>query len=167
MPQLCRRQKQQVHTPVCESFFVANNGNDSNAGTSESPWKTITGAANKSTVKAGDCITVRAGTYPENTMYLNRGGNADTATGYLVIRSEVPHKAIVKGGQAYSTMVLNANYIIFVDDTANTKNYTTGHGIECEGEHHVKILNNVSHNNGGSGISCAWGEYFQIEGNIL
>ena len=49
-----------------------------------------------------------------------------------------------------------------------------GHGIEAafldgdpnnRGPHHIAILNNLSHNNAGSGIGVAFGDFYMIVGN--
>src|SRR5579872_2736929 len=45
------------------TYSVSTSGNDNNAGTLNAPWRTIQKAAN--TVKAGDTVQVRAGTYNE------------------------------------------------------------------------------------------------------
>jgi len=44
-------------------YYVATNGNDSNPGTLEQPWRTLDKAA--ATLEAGDTLYIRAGTYYE------------------------------------------------------------------------------------------------------
>jgi parallel beta-helix repeat protein len=53
-------------------YFVAPNGNNSAAGTAESPWQTLQHAANR--VAPGDRVTVRPGNYVG--FYLSRSGTA-------------------------------------------------------------------------------------------
>lgn len=57
------------------NFYVAMNGNDSNAGTKESPFRTIQHAAD--VAQPGDVVTVRAGVYRER-VNPPRGGLSDT-----------------------------------------------------------------------------------------
>lgn len=45
------------------TYYVAVNGNDSNLGTENQPWKTIQKAAN--TLTAGDVVYIKAGIYHE------------------------------------------------------------------------------------------------------
>src|SRR6186997_3455953 len=46
---------------VLSTLYVSTAGNDNNAGTAASPWRTLQKAAN--TVVAGDTVMVAAGTY--------------------------------------------------------------------------------------------------------
>src|SRR4051812_2762221 len=46
---------------LMSSYVVSTTGSDSAAGTSAAPWKTIQKAVNS--VKAGDIVSVKAGTY--------------------------------------------------------------------------------------------------------
>src|SRR5262249_46342359 len=56
-------QMEQLETRLALStFYVANTGNDANAGSSLSPFATIQHAADL--VQAGDTVVVRAGNYP-------------------------------------------------------------------------------------------------------
>ena len=48
------------------TYYVATTGNDSNDGSSSTPWLTIQGAINNASVLNGDIIIVRDGTYNEN-----------------------------------------------------------------------------------------------------
>lgn len=54
------------------TFYVDPAGNDSAAGSSVSPWRTLQKAAN--TVRAGDLVIVRAGHYAG--LYLTTSGTA-------------------------------------------------------------------------------------------
>jgi hypothetical protein len=64
------------------TYYVAKNGSNSNPGTLSQPWLTIQKAA--STVKAGDTVYVRAGTYYEWVIVSNSGsaGNPITFAAY-------------------------------------------------------------------------------------
>ncbi len=59
------------------TYYVALNGSNSNPGTIAQPWRTVTYATGTSSgITAGDTILVRAGNYPENTVYLLVSGTA-------------------------------------------------------------------------------------------
>ena len=64
------------------TYYVSTAGNDNNAGTLSSPWRTIQKAAN--TVKAGDTVQVRAGTYNE-IVTMKTSGNA--SAGYITFQN--------------------------------------------------------------------------------
>jgi parallel beta-helix repeat protein len=88
------------------TYYVANNGNDANNGTSiNTPLKTIQRAMNK--VVAGDTVYVRGGTYREE-ITANRGGTKDnyvTVSGY---QNEVP---VIKGSDIVTGWTLHSGNI--------------------------------------------------------
>ncbi|MCP3681307.1 MAG: DUF1565 domain-containing protein, partial [bacterium] len=65
--------------PTGNVYYVATNGNDSNPGTLSRPWRTI-GKAN-STLRAGDTVYIRRGTYRE-TIRPSRSGNSGNEITY-------------------------------------------------------------------------------------
>lgn len=148
-------------------FFVATNGSDSNDGSSGSPWRSIKESVVKAGLGAGDCVTVRDGVYNEGAISIGRGGSADTADGYFVLRSENSKGAVIRGGSSYITLSVDEDYVIVDGFNVDGGVTTTGHGIACENNHYVKIINNLVHDQGGSGVACSWGEFFHIEGNIV
>ncbi len=76
------------------SFYVATTGNDSNLGTIDSPWKTISHAASSgSGVHAGDTVFVRGGSYKESVTIALSG----SASGPIVFQSYPGEAAIVDG----------------------------------------------------------------------
>ena len=46
-------------------YYVSPNGNDSNLGTLNAPWRTIGHAVDNNVIKPGDLVYIRAGTYQE------------------------------------------------------------------------------------------------------
>jgi len=88
------------------TYFVANNGNDLNNGTSIStPFKTIQKAMGK--VVAGDTVYVRGGTYREEiTAY--RGGSAGNYVTVAGYEKEVP---VIKGSEIVSGWTLHGGNI--------------------------------------------------------
>jgi hypothetical protein len=55
------------------NYYVSPNGSDSGSGTLESPWRTIGKAAQ--TLKAGDTVNIRSGTYNERVVPVNSGNS--------------------------------------------------------------------------------------------
>ncbi len=68
--------------PLFNIYYVAKNGNDNNPGTEQSPWLTITKAAN--TLAAGDTVYIKEGIYNEKILIKNSGspGKIITFTAY-------------------------------------------------------------------------------------
>lgn len=69
------------------AFYVSKQGSDSNPGTFTLPWKTIRKAA--SSVKAGDIVYIRGGTYPEYVS-INRSGTASQPIRFWAYPGENP-----------------------------------------------------------------------------
>ncbi|MES2055800.1 MAG: hypothetical protein V4564_07680 [Pseudomonadota bacterium] len=159
------------------NWYVASGGVDSaTSGTAASPWKTLGYAGSSSSVQAGDCVNVADGIYPAaGTIGLNRGGNANSATGYVVYRSANPHGAKLVASSRGMQDVLDANgdYIIvdgFEIDGGNlgltSSPMTNGSGLVGLG-HHFQALNNLVHDCGGEGIGAVYKDWYWIVGNTL
>ncbi|QDY82696.1 DUF5123 domain-containing protein [Paenibacillus polymyxa] len=73
-------------------YYVATSGSDSNAGTSDAPWKTLQHAAD--TVPPGSKVYVRGGVYKEK-LKITRSGSA--SQGPIVFASYGNETAIVDG----------------------------------------------------------------------
>ncbi len=68
-------------------YFVSTSGSDSNAGTFTQPWRTISKAAR--TVKAGDIVYIRQGTYLEHVEIIP-SGTSDAPIQFLAYPGEKP-----------------------------------------------------------------------------
>lgn len=95
-------------------FFVdTNGGNDSNAGTEASPWKTIQKAHD--VMIPGQTVLVRAGTYIRSNYYtivqINRSG---TAAGYITYKAYPGERPKLKSTVRvnYNGFEVRANYIV-------------------------------------------------------
>ncbi len=75
-----------------KTFYVSTSGNDSNAGTVGSPWRTIQHAANS--VTAGATVDVRGGTYNESVTIAVSG---NSSAGYIIFQSYPGESAILDG----------------------------------------------------------------------
>jgi parallel beta-helix repeat protein len=153
------------------TFYVANSGNDSHPGTSQLPFRTVTGAlAAIPNLGANDAIMVMPGIYKEQIV-LNKGGDA---TGYLTLRSLAKHQALIRSPKdTYSAVNIVKDYVVV--DGFDIQAGGDGHAIEAtfldsnrknNGPHHVKILNNICHHSAGSGVGVAYGDWYTIEGNM-
>ena len=137
---------------VNSAFYVATTGNDSNAGTEASPWRTVQHAAD--TARAGSTVNVRGGIY-EELVSINASGNA--SDGFITFRSYPGETAILdaehftpSGRQGVLT-IHNQSYIRI--EGFEIRNFRTAEhrlvplGISIRGAgSHIEILkNNVHH----------------------
>ena len=94
-------------------YFVANSGNDANAGTSTSaPWKTV-GRVNSASFNAGDCVNFNGGdTFIDANLNLS-SSNANNASpsNPIIIQSYGNGKATLEsatGGDISATILVNS-----------------------------------------------------------
>src|SRR5215467_877714 len=133
-------------------FYVATTGNDSNAGTQASPWRTVQHAAD--TARAGSTVNVRGGTY-EELVTINASGNA--SDGFITFRSYPGETAILeaehftpKGRQGVLT-IHNQSYVriegfeIRNFHTAEHRLVPLGISVLGAGSHIELLKNNVHH----------------------
>ena len=137
------------------TYYVSTSGSDTNAGTLSAPWRTIQHAAN--TVKAGDNVLVRGGTYNE-IVTIKTSGNA--ASGYISFSNYPGELPVVDGtglsvGSSGQTGLFSLegtfNYIVIQGfEIRNFNSSGKGKvpvGIDFEGAgSNIEILNNHIHN---------------------
>jgi hypothetical protein len=80
---------------IGNTYYVAKNGNDNNPGTEQSPWLTITKAAN--TLVAGDTVYIKEGTYNENVLIKNSG-----SSGMFITFAAYPGDSVTIDGKGLS-----------------------------------------------------------------
>lgn len=86
-------------SPTGTSYFVSPSGSDANAGTSlGAPFKTLTKAVD--TVRPGDTIEVRAGTYTEAVVIRNPG----TASAWITLRGYNGERPVIRRTGAGPTL---------------------------------------------------------------
>ncbi len=153
----------QVPSRSGTTYYVSTLGNDNNAGTLAAPWRTIQKAAN--TVKAGDTVQVRGGTYNE-IVTMKTSGNA--SAGYITFQNYPGEKPIVDGtglavGSGGQTGLFSLegtfNYMVIEGfEIRNFSSSTKGKvpvGIDFEGAgSNIEILNNHIHNIAQTLTSC-------------
>src|SRR5215472_3458182 len=135
------------------TYYVSTSGNDNNAGTLSAPWRTIQKAAN--TVKAGDAVQVRAGTYNE-IVTMKTSGNA--TTGYITFQNYPGEAPIVDGtglaaGGQTGLFSLEGTFNYIIIQGFEIRNFSSSSkgkvpvGIDFEGAgSNIEILNNHIHN---------------------
>src|SRR5687768_17547652 len=93
---------------LAKDIYVSGvNGNDSNTGTLDKPYKTVGKASGAAA--AGDVIHLRAGTYPKS--WINAQGNA---TSKIIFQSYAGEKAIFDGGYTGSNGVGPGNDLVTI-----------------------------------------------------
>lgn len=118
------------------TYYVSPTGNDKNAGTLTSPWKTIQKAAN--TVTAGNTVIVQPGVYKERVKFAVSPNHSGTVSNPVIFKSSTPSTAQIVGG--FDTR--NANHLI-IDGFKITSlaKGGTGGGV-LVGSNNVTIINN-------------------------
>lgn len=140
------------------TFYVDPAGNDSAAGSSVSPWRTLQKAAN--TVRAGDLVIVRAGHYAG--LYLTTSG---TATDPITFRGDPG--AIVDSQNPTTPDGINlegASYVVIENFTVTG---VPRAGIRAVLNHHVTIRGNTGDLNGRWGILTGFSDDLLIENNVM
>jgi hypothetical protein len=152
-----------VYTPpeiTGNTYYVANNGDDSNPGTLDLPWRTIQKAADE--MQAGDGVYIRGGIYYENIRTENNG-TVDNYILFAAYHGEIP---IIDGSKATDSnngFIINNSYIklhglkvcnwmdtgIWMDNAAyieiiDCEVYDVVFGIGASNGTHDFVLRNVS-----------------------
>ncbi len=127
------------------NYYVSTTGNDSNAGTSASPWRTIQKAAN--TMVAGDTAIVNTGTYNERVSVSTSG-----SSGNLITFRANPLNAVTCNG-----FTIVGNYVRVEGFNINGVNAkkcdwsSADFGIAVYGDYN-QIVNNYIYDSGYAGI---------------
>jgi len=144
------------------TYYVAPNGNNSNPGSLNSPWETISKAAN--TLVANDTVLIRAGTYQEQIIPQNSG-----TSGNYIVYSNYQDEVVIVDAATISIPFWGGIFQI------DTKSYikirglelinSSGAGIIAEQSNHIIIENNYTNNTFGSGIAFWEGYNVIIDSN--
>ena len=156
---------------AARNIYVSKGGSDSNPGTPDKPFLSIGAVFRRITnLGAGDRIIVMPGIYNE-AVTVKAGGSASAN---LTLVSQVPCGAKIRSpSSAYSAINIQKSYVTV--DGFDVQGAGIGHGIEASyidgntannGPHNLSIVNNFCHDNAGSGISVAHGDYYLIENNV-
>lgn len=89
------------------TYYVATNGNNSNPGTSSSPWRTVAYAASK--MIAGDTTYVRGGTYKEGLVRFGRSGTRSAPIKLLNAPGQFPVIDCIDRSQNHMVLLQNSS----------------------------------------------------------
>lgn len=172
------------------NYYVATNGSDNNstlaAQNPSTPWQTISHALsvlqNQGSPQGGVCVNVASGVYTvNNTIYSTVSGSSDTTNGYFVLRSQIPHGAMIQVASnatdyTYGILFENAQYVVidgFVVAGDHSLANIHGRGIEVAGTsntvclgHHFRIYNNIVYGFGSAAIQASQADYIEERNNV-
>jgi hypothetical protein len=143
---------------VLPEYFVSPNGNDSNPGTLQQPWKTIGKAAR--TVSAGYTVYIRQGTYVE-AVKLNTSGTAANPIKVIAYPNENP---VIDGGNSIPEpggclLCIQGDYIQVSGIEVRNSIYI---GILVYGSYDL-VDNMYAHHNQEAGILLNHGAYSTVQ----
>jgi len=138
----------EVPVSLAASYYVSTTGNDSYAGTSLKPFRTMQKAAN--VTKPGDTVIVKNGTYTttkgDRVLNITRAG---TSSAYITFKAENIGGAIIDGrsnATNYGIVVMPTAAYIKIEGF-ELRGFR-GFGIEAYQSHDVVIRNNHIYNIG-------------------
>lgn len=141
-------------------YYVSPDGNDSNPGTVDQPWKTVNYAAGEnSAVKAGDTIMVQPGTYTE-LINLGKSGNGESgditlkANGNVTLLDPEP-----LNGSFGKGVIQSSGKSHWTIDGFHIENSSWA-GIALRDASNMTLQNNHTSNTGASGIIVMPDHYF-------
>jgi parallel beta-helix repeat protein len=125
------------------TLYVSTTGNDNNAGTSSSPWRTIQKAAN--TLTAGQTVLVQAGTYSER-VGMTRSGSSGS-----IITFQAQGTVVMMGFNIQASYVKVDGFEIANTAGTSPSDRSNGSGVYLAGSNNV-ISNNYLHHTTAAGI---------------
>jgi hypothetical protein len=137
------------------NYYMAPTGSDSNPGTLDKPWKSYTRAQN--TLKAGDTLFARGGTYLKCAGGCSRGWKrSGTSAAPITFRNYPGETPVFDGGrgtsgaQGYFLILQNISYLNVIGLKMTKWCSQWGDGIvQFEGDtHHIDINGNNFDDNG-------------------
>jgi parallel beta-helix repeat protein len=146
--------------PPSMTYYVSPTGNDANAGTLASPFKTIQKGI--SVIGLGGTLYVRSGTYP--SFSVTKSG---TANNYITISAYNNEKPVISGGST-GIRLSGVSYIAIKGFEVIQSTGTQSAIFLALNSNHNVIEGNIVHDNpGGSGIMIEAGSYNKIINNIV
>jgi hypothetical protein len=145
-----------------QTFYVATNGADSNAGTLEAPWRTVQRALD--VLQPGQRALVRTGTYAES-LDIDRAG---TPAAPITIENYPGERPVVNGGGERPLEISSSGaYFRIRGFVFENSPYNSGGNIDIYG-HHLEISGNEVRNAQDQGIySDEDSHHAQILGNWI
>lgn len=135
------------------TYYVSTDGNDSNSGTYDSPWRTIGKAA--STMIGGDNVIVSAGTYQERINQKISGNSG----GKITFRARTGDRVICRGFNIQADYIVIDGFEITYLNPFQNRNYRNGSGVYvASGAKYCEIKNCLIH-------YCTWGGIMLYQGS--
>lgn len=179
-----------------KTYYISNEGNDSNSGSKSAPFKTI-GHAGKQ-LKPGDTLLIRGGEYTNNNTHAVADIRAQgTAENWIRIANYPGETPIIRFDSLRGLLFTGVRYIVVeglqfdgrsyeldaqeAHDHAEafkgedfSQNHYFGVAIRVEGAgtietfpHHIIVRNNHIHDTSGGGVAFARADYILVEKNII
>lgn len=150
-------------------FYVAPNGSDSNSGTREKPWRTISKATYS--LVPGDTVYIREGSYAER-LYLRKSGSPDN---FITIAAYPGETVTIDGsgidwGYDWNSLVnINRQSYIRISGlrVVNSRWFGIGDSPDGNGCSNIVVANCTTYNTRSSGIFFAYASNISIEGNSV
>lgn len=121
------------------TYYVSPTGNNSNPGTYDQPWQTITYATNK--MSGGDTLILKNGTYIGTANRISPPSGS--AGNYTIIKAENDWKAIIDGNGEYTTwdypVSIVDKFYIQIEGIKITNGSVTA-AVFITSSHHIKVL---------------------------
>lgn len=137
------------------TYYVATTGNNSNPGTSSSPWRTVRYAVSK--MVAGDTTYVRGGTYSESNIRFGRSGTKSAPIKLLNVPGQFPiiNCSSKTASTANSVLFQNSSGYKYAIGWINLEGFEIRNcydGIKFYNLHDSTIRRNWIHHNNNQGI---------------
>lgn len=159
-------------TPVwAATYYVATNGNDSNPGTIELPWETLSKASEVTAESGGTTVYFRAGTY-YGSINPSNSGTSDAWITFTAYPDEQVY-IVNNSGDAVTIKTLNGGSYSYAQqrsyiEISNLDIQGTLKGVRIDQAHHIRIIDNVIHDSEIGGISAPNGtDHLLIQGNTI
>ena len=144
-------------------YYVAPSGDDSNPGTETQPWRTIQKAAN--TLRAGDAVQIRAGTYRERVVPQNSGSDGN----HQITYTAYPGETVTLDGSGVSVPVDEGLFYVtglnYIQISGLRVIHSAYAGILIDNSGHIIIEKNYTYDTASSGIGVWGSHHITIDGN--
>ncbi len=146
-----------------KTYHVSPDGDDSNPGTAEQPWKTISYAmSDASPVEAGERVLVEAGTYTE-IVTIEKSGNAQDghvilqAEDGVILRDPNPSDTMGPNWHEGNIEVAGEGYLVIDGFRIEGSSFA---GVAVRDAHDIVVQNVETFQTGGPGIIAMPDSYF-------
>jgi len=179
LPLSCERDKPADHTSNGNTYYLKTDGNDSNKGTRDSPWKSIE-KLNSIALHAGDSVLFQGGQVFEGSLVID-SAETGTMNNPIVLTSSLGTAATIHSGNTQALVIDHGAYVNVTNVNFEGNGRKEGNhenGVVIMNSNHVSVdsvdikgfqkaglfvyasfnvdVNRVyAHNNGAAGISIS------------